>query len=111
MPVSCLLQINNNGWCDFTDAQNDNGACKLWHGDDDWLADGEWHLYTAVLTPTTGKVYIDGEIANSWTVSGSGDGNVIAGLFTNGADLKYICLGGNQAWDWVIMTQVSGLMT
>lgn len=95
-----LLQINNNGWCDFTDVQNDNGACKLWHGNDDWLADGEWHLYTAVLTPTTAKVYIDGKIANSWTVSGSGDGNVIAGLFTNGADLKYICLGGNQAWSW-----------
>ena len=22
------------------------------------------------------------------------------GLFSNGGDLKYICLGGNQAWNW-----------
>lgn len=31
---------------------------------------------------------------------GSGDGNTISGIFTNGADLKYISLGGNQAWTW-----------
>ena len=52
------------------------------------------------LTETQAIVYIDGNVANSWTVAGSGDGNTISGLFTNGADLKYICLGGNQAWDW-----------
>lgn len=51
------------------------------------------HVYTC-------KIYIDGEVANSWTVSGSGDGNTISGIFTNGADLKYISLGGNQAWTW-----------
>ena len=22
-------------------------------------------------------------------------------MFSNGADLKYVCLGGNQAWDWL----------
>ena len=95
-----VLQINNNGWCDFTDAQNDNKVNALYHDATDWLADGGWHLYTAVFTQTTAKVYIDGELKNSWTVTGTGDGNTIAGLFTNGADLKYICLGGNQAWDW-----------
>ena len=66
----------------------------------DWLADDEWHYYSVVLTETNAKVYFDGEIKNEWNVSGVGDGNVIAGLFSNGADLKYICLGGNQAWDW-----------
>jgi hypothetical protein len=33
-------------------------------------------------------------------VDGTTGGSVIKGLFSNGADLKYICLGGNQAWNW-----------
>jgi hypothetical protein len=45
------------------------------------------------------KVFFDGELKNEW------DNTKIAertqkGLFSNGADLKWICLGGNQAWDW-----------
>ena len=104
-----LAQINCNGWTDFTAAQNEKGVntvyCSEYAADgivceEDWLKDHEWHLYTAVLTSTTCKIYIDGEVANSWTVSGSGDGNTISGIFTNGADLKYISLGGNQAWTW-----------
>lgn len=104
-----LAQINCNGWTDFTAEQNEKGVntvyCSEYAADgivceEDWLKDHEWHLYTAVLTTTTCKIYIDGEIANSWIVTGSGDGNTISGIFTNGADLKYISLGGNQAWTW-----------
>jgi len=92
-----LLQVNCAGWCNFTAAQNDKA--ENYEGTF-WLDDKAWHYYTATLTATKAVVYVDGEVLNSWTVSGEGDGNVIAGLFSNGADLKYICLGGNQAWDW-----------
>ena len=92
-----LLQVNCAGWCNFTAAQNDKA--ENYEGTF-WLDDKAWHYYTATLTATKAVVYVDGEVLNSWTVSGEGDGNVVAGLFSNGADLKYICLGGNQAWDW-----------
>jgi len=95
-----VLQVNCNGWCDFTDAQNTKGSNTLYHDATDWLADKGWHYYTVTLTEKNAKVYFDGVLKNEWEVSGSGDGNVIAGLFSNGSDLKYICLGGNQAWNW-----------
>ena len=95
-----VLQVNCNGWSDFTDDINVNGANKLWNNASDWLADGGWHLYTATFTAEGAKVYLDGKLANEWAVSGEGNNNVIAGLFSNGADLKHICLGGNQAWNW-----------
>lgn len=105
-----LIQINCYGWCDFTPAQNKNGYNTQYNGIADennnikagekWFADNNWHYYTVVLTETNAKVYLDGEIKNEWNVSGQGDGNIISGLFTNGAELKYICLGGNQAWNW-----------
>ena len=66
----------------------------------DWLADGGWHYYTVVLDGNNAKVYFEGELKNEWNVSGEGDGNVQQGLLTNGKELTYICLGGNQAWDW-----------
>ena len=53
-----------------------------------------------MFTDTNLKIYLDGEVKNEWNVDGTTDGQVISGLFTNGADLKYVCLGGNQAWDW-----------
>ena len=92
-----FLQVNCAGWCDFTAAQNDKA--ENYEGTY-WLDDKAWHYYTVTLTATKAVVYVDGEVLNSWTLSGEGDGNVIAGIFSNGADLKYICLGGNQAWDW-----------
>lgn len=97
-----LLQVNCAGWSNFTDDQNVAGVNSEYNEMTgmDWLADDEWHYYSVVLTETNAKVYFDGEIKNEWNMSGSGDGNVIAGLFSNGVDLKYICLGGNQAWDW-----------
>jgi hypothetical protein len=95
-----VVQVNCAGWCDFTDAQNSNGANKLYHSTEDWLVDHQWHYYTATFTETTAKVFFDGVPVNEWKVSGSGAGSEIKGLFSNGSDLKYICLGGNQAWDW-----------
>jgi hypothetical protein len=93
-----VLQVNNNGWTDYTDQQNVAGVNKLYHNETDWLADKEWHLYTAVFDGENAKVYLDGVLANEWQMDGTA--NTQMGLFTNGADLKYICLGGNQAWNW-----------
>jgi hypothetical protein len=94
-----VLQVNCAGWTDYTDEQNVAGANKLYHGETDWLADHKWHYYTAVFEGENAKVYFDGELKNEW------DNTKVAertqkGLFSNGADLKYICLGGNQAWEW-----------
>ena len=33
-------------------------------------------------------------------VAFNGDRHTVSGLFTNGSELKYICLGGNQARSW-----------
>lgn len=95
-----VIQINCGGWCDFLDALNVKGVNTLYYYQNDWFADDQWHYYTVVLTETNAKVYLDGDIKNEWNVSGDPNGGKIAGLFTNGAELKYICLGGNQAWAW-----------
>ena len=101
-----VVTVNTNGpdnvggnWCDYTDAQNDLGMNAQYNNENDWLADHEWHFYTAVFTETTAAVYFDGELKNSWTISGSGEGNTVGSLFGNNG-LSYICLGGNQAWNW-----------
>lgn len=93
-----VLQVNCAGWTDYTDAQNVKGANALYHGDTDWLADHKWHYYTAVFEGENAKVYFDGVLKNEW--NNDGTTNTQKGLFSNGADLKYVCLGGNQAWDW-----------
>jgi len=102
-----VLQVNCNGWCDYTDANNVKGGNTLYHGNTDWLADKKWHYYTAVFEGENAKVYFDGELKNEWDASattyddnGTTRNNTQKGLFSNGADLKYVCLGGNQAWDW-----------
>ena len=106
------IQVNCAGWCDFTGADAVGGKVNIyntnaWEAADaaynsagNWLEDQKWHYYTAVFTDTNAKVYLDGEVKNEWNVDGTSDGHVISGLFTNGAELKYVCLGGNQAWDW-----------
>ncbi len=96
-----LLQTNAGGtWTDYTDAQNVAGANTVYHDATDWLADGDWHYYTAVITPTTAKVYFDGEIANEWELNGSEAGGSAAGLLSADNGLSWVCLGGNQAWNW-----------
>lgn len=91
-----LVQVNCAGWCDFAAAQNVAGTNKETTA---WLDDGNWHFYTATLTKDRVVVYVDGEVQNEWEIDGS-DGLCVNGLFTNGAELDYVCLGGNQAWDW-----------
>ena len=104
-------QVNCSGWTDFTAAENVEGKNNLYNsnaweaGDgnfnfvENWLEDNLWHYYTAVFTAEGLTIYLDGEVKNQWKMSGA-DGSTLEGLFSNGADLKYICLGGNQAWDW-----------
>ena len=77
-----LAQVNCTTWTDFTGADN------------------EWHYYTAVFTEEGLTIYLDGEVKNKWGVGAANPENSLAGLFSNGGDLKHICLGGNQAWNW-----------
>lgn len=64
-----------------------------------WLDAGGWHFYSFTITPTTAKVYIDGAIKNTWTFDGTAN-NSVNGLFNVASEIKYIVLGGNQAWSW-----------
>ena len=107
-----FAQVNCNSWCDFTAANNVTGKNNVynknaWEAGDanhtfvnNWLEDQKWHYYTAVFTDTSCIIYLDGEVKNEWNIDGTSEGQVISGLFTNGAELKYVCLGGNQAWNW-----------
>lgn len=90
-------QVNNAGWSDLVDAQNVKGSNTVSTA---WIDNTSWHFYTATFTPTSVKVYIDGVIQNEWVLDGVSTGQVVSGLFTNGSALTYICLGGNQAWNW-----------
>ena len=107
-----FAQVNCAGWSDFTGANNVTGKNSVyntnsWEANDNnytnggnWLEDQKWHYYTAVFTDTNVKIFLDGDVKNEWNFDGTSDGQVISGLFTNGAELKYVCLGGNQAWNW-----------
>ena len=99
-----LMQLNNDGWCDFGVELNDNPVKNGENVDVNnentfWLDDKGWHLYTVTLTTTKVAIYIDGEVFNSWTLNGTA-GQQTSGFFTYGANYKHICLGGNQAWNW-----------
>lgn len=97
-----LGQINCAGWTNFTNEENvkfeelGSGANKE---SVEWLQDDEWHFYAATFTPTEVIVFVDGIAQNTWAFS-EVEGNRAQGIFTNGSDLKYISLGGNQAWDF-----------
>ena len=96
-----ILGWNAMGWCNFTNSQNDKGTNTESTA---WLDDAKWHYYSMTFTSTTAKVCIDGTILNSWTISeeavedNNGEGG-LKGLFSQ-TNLVYVCLGGNQAWDW-----------
>ena len=106
-----FAQVNCAGWTDFTPAENVDGKNNLYNqnaweaGDENfnfvenWLEDNQWHYYTAVFTAEGLTIYMDGEVKNQWKLGANPD-CTLDGLFSNGADLKYICLGGNQAWNW-----------
>ena len=99
----CLPQINNAGYCDFAEAQQTykhSGWDATWNMAYNAYKDGNWHYFTCTLTETTLNIYVDGVLISTWTVDGTSNGQVIKGLFTNGANLKVNCLGGNQNWAW-----------
>lgn len=98
-----LLQANcGRGWTDYTDDQNKAGSNTQYDGAEghaaNWLGDGKWHYYTVVLDGDNAKVYFDGVVKNEWDMDGKV--NTQKGVFYTGSYLKYICLGGNQAWNW-----------
>lgn len=96
-----VLQTNCGGtWTDYTDVQNVDGQNHVYHDATDWLADGAWHYYTVVFTPTTAKVYFDGKMVNAWEMDGNSGGGSAAGLLSGDNGLSHVCLGGNQAWNW-----------
>ena len=51
------------------------------------------------MTTTKAIVYVDGAVVNEWNIAGT-EGHYVEGFFTYGGNYKYICLGGNQAWNW-----------
>ncbi len=98
-----LLQVNCvAGFSDYTDGQNDDPVNHVYNdftGNTDWLSNHDWHYYTVVFNDEIASVYFDGVLKNQWTVTNV-TGTTQKGLFYNGSVLRYICLGGNQAWDW-----------
>jgi hypothetical protein len=89
-------QVNCAGYTDLLNADNVAGTNTE---SVTWLDDNAWHYYTATFTETKVKVYVDGIVKNEWNCNGT-DGHTVNGLFSNGFELDYVCLGGNQAWDW-----------
>ncbi len=89
-------QVNCAGYTDLAETDNDLGSNTETTS---WLDDENWHFYTATYTSSSVKIYVDGNLQNSWTLDGT-DGHSVNGIFTNGYKLDYVCLGGNQAWDW-----------
>ena len=100
-----VLFSNNYGIFDSTNEDNVEGTNSPSTA---WLDDGNWHYYTCVITETTCIFYQDGIIINSYSVDNQTDGHNLAHIFgtggepatTNLSKLTYVCLGGNQAWDW-----------
>ena len=84
-------KLDNDTQCDYSDEQNVAGSNAILSGENDWLADHKWHYYTAVFNGETAQVFIDGTLKNEWNC-----GSTQQGLFEKGANLKYVCLGGNQ---------------
>ena len=93
-----LLQTNIDGWINFTDEQNTAGKNTE---SISYLEDNEWHLVTVTITDKHAEFIVDKTVMNAWNYTGEGDNNVTMGFLEGGHDqLKYICVGGNQAWDW-----------
>ena len=93
-----LLQTNCAGWIDFDGATNDKGTNLE---NIEYLNDNEWHLVTVTITDTHAEFIVDKTVVNAWTYDGT-DGKNATGFLTEGySQLTYICLGGNQAWNWV----------
>ncbi len=87
-----LIQFNANGYCDFTDADNVNGKNVE---SIDYMNDNGWHTVTVTISENKAVYYVDGLPANTWN-------HAVPGFLSAAGigSLNYICLGGNQAWDW-----------
>ena len=106
------VQLNCSGYCDFEGTNHVAGKVNIYHKNAweasdakynfvrNWLDDGKWHYYAITFKANEVVQYMDGEITNQWILNPAVEGQCITGIFNHGADLKYICLGGNQAWDW-----------
>ena len=106
------VQLNCNGYCDFDTSTHVDGRVNIYNKNAwetgnasykfvrNWLDDGKWHYYAVTFKANEVTQYLDGEITNQWSLFPNVDGQQVTGLFSNGGDLKYVCLGGNQAWDW-----------
>ncbi len=107
-----FVQVNCNGYCDFTGENHVDGKDNVYHQNAweasdasykfvrNWLNDGKWHYYAVTFKAKEVIQYMDGEVTNQWTINPNIEGQQVTGLFNNGDALKYICLGGNQAWTW-----------
>lgn len=91
-----VSQVNCAGWTDLTDADN---VATVNTASVEWLDDNAWHYFTATFTETKVKVMVDGVVKNEWNCNGTAE-HTVNGLFSNGFELDYVCLGGNQAWGW-----------
>jgi hypothetical protein len=102
-----FFQLNVNGRVNVNfDVENSDGNNYGWY--DTWtpdsysaayLDDGEWHFYTCSMTPTEGKIYIDGILAHTWAFD-SNNGTRAEGLFHVAGDLDYFTISGNSGWNW-----------
>ena len=92
-----LLQFNmdNVSWCDFAAAQCAGGTIDETSA---WMDDKQWHYYTVTFNYKTAKVFIDGELKNTWVLDDETNGQKISSFYTDGGNLSYVCLGGNQRW-------------
>ena len=117
MPMLALqsrgpVQLNNSGWCDFTGANHIEGKVNIYHQEAweakdaayhfvrNWLDDNKWHHYAITFKAYEVIQYLDGEVTNQWSLNPTIEGQQVTGLFSSSSALKYICLGGNQAWGW-----------
>ena len=97
-----LLQTNCAGWINFDGESGDNPTNDKGPNLEkiDYLNDNEWHLVTVTITDTHAEFIVDKTVVNAWTYDGT-EGKNATGFLTEGySQLTYICLGGNQAWNW-----------
>ena len=90
-----LIQLNANGWDDFAAAETTTGTLVE---SVDYLNDQTWHTVTVTVSSSNAAFYVDGVAVNVW----DNPVNDYSGFFSSAGigQLTYICLGGNQAWNW-----------
>lgn len=101
-----VAQVNCAGWTNLLATQLTEKSLDPTANTESalWITDNtNWHYYTATFDNEIVTVYVDGVIQNQWDATKTHVDNAnptVSGLYSNGSELKYVCLGGNQAWDW-----------